>query len=75
MSQQRKNMQDYLLIWIDAVCLVISYIAACFLASVFRKFIFDFFFRIIISLDDFDQLFFGISVVQHESLFHEAKQI
>ena len=42
MSQQRKNMQDYLLIWIDAVCLVISYIAACFLASVFRKFIFDF---------------------------------
>ena len=62
MSQQRKNMQDYLLIWIDAVCLVISYIAACFLASVFRKFIFD-------------QLFFGISVVQHESLFHEAKQI
>ena len=62
MSQQRKNMQDYLLIWIDAVCLVISYIAA-------------FFFRIIISLDDFDQLFFGISVVQHESLFHEAKQI
>ena len=35
-------MQDYLLIWIDAVCLVISYIAACFLASVFRKFIFDF---------------------------------
>ena len=64
MSQQRKNMQDYLLIWIDAVCLVISYIAACFLASVFRKFIFDFY-----------QLFFGISVVQHESLFHEAKQI
>ena len=35
-------MQDYLLIWIDAVCLVVSYIAACFLASVFRKFVFDF---------------------------------
>ena len=77
MSQQRKNMQDYLLIWIDAVCLVISYIAACFLASVFRKFIFDFssvlssLWMILIS----PPLFFGISVVQHESLFHEAKQI
>lgn len=42
MSQQRKNVQNYLLIWIDAICLVASYIAACFLASVFRDFVFDF---------------------------------
>lgn len=42
MSQQRKNVQNYLLIWIDAICLVASYISACFLASVFRDFVFDF---------------------------------
>lgn len=42
MSQQRKNMQYYLLIWIDAVSLVGSYIAACFFASLFREYQFKF---------------------------------
>ena len=42
MSQQRKNMQDYLLIWIDAVCLDDKLYCSLFSCIRFRKFIFDF---------------------------------